>query len=125
MITTDFAENYIMHDSLIDKVEILENGSTIALWIDFAFWMQNGYNEKDPETGTIKVTFHGVTDSVIPENVNWDEISILEMKLDGDSIVFALINDMTDDYLEIMIRADHVTVTIEENGDDQNARIDA
>ncbi len=125
MTTTDFAANYIMHDSLIDKVDILENGSTIALWIGFAFWMQNGYNEKDPETGIIKVTFHGVTDSVIPQNVNWDEISILEMKKDGDSIVFALINDLTDDYLEIMIRADHVTVTIEENGDDQNDQIDA
>ena len=116
MTIAEFVNRYNLHDSLIDKVEILENGSTIALWIDFAFWMQNGYDEKDPETGMIIVTFHGVTDSVIPENVNWDEISILELKKDGDSIVFALMNDMTDDYLEININADHVTV--EEKGDD-------
>ncbi len=118
MTTNDFVANYIMHDSLIDKVEILENGSTIVLWIDFAFWMQSGYNEKDPETGTIKVTFHGVTNCLIPENVNWDEISILDMKMNGDSIIIALINDMTDDFLEIIINANHVTVTVEENDDD-------
>ena len=118
MTSSEFVSNYIMHDSLIDRVQILENGSTIVLWIDFAFWMQNGYNEKDPETGIIKVTFHGVTNRVIPENVNWDEISILEMKMDGDNIVFALVNDMTDDYLEIIINANHVTVTVEESNND-------
>ena len=118
MTLTDFVANYIMHDSLIDKIEILENGSTIALWIDFAFWMQNGYKENDPETGVIKVAFHGVTNFVIPENVNWDEVSILETKVDGDCIVFALINDMTDDYLEIIITADHVSVEVENNTND-------
>ena len=118
MTLPDFIANYIMHDSFIDKVEILENGSTIALWIDFAFWMQNGYKENDPETGVIKVIFNGVTNYSIPENVNWDEISILEMKMDGECIVFAMINDMTDDYLEININADHVSVEVEDNGND-------
>lgn len=118
MTTADFVANYIMHDSLIDKIEILENGSKIVLWIDFAFWMQNGYSENNPETGIIKVTFHGVSNYMIPENVDWDEISILEMKLEGYSVKFALINDMTDDYLEININADHVSVTVEGNGND-------
>ena len=119
MTTADFVANYIMHDSLIDKIEILENGSKIVLWIDFAFWMQNGYSENNPETGIIKVTFHGVSNYMIPENADWDEISILEMKLEGYSVKFALINDMTDDYLEININADHVSVTVEGNGNDQ------
>jgi len=118
MKITDFVAKYIMHDSLIDKVAILENGTTIVLWIDFAFWMQNGYYEKDPETGIIKVTFHDVSEYIIPENVNWDEISILEMKDDGDGIKFALINDITDDYLEINIKTDHVSVEVEDNNND-------
>ena len=112
MTKEDFVANFIMHDSLIDKVEILENGSTIVLWIDFAFWMQNGYNETDPETGTLKVTFFDVTNYEIPKNVNWDEVSILDMKLAGDHIRFELINDMTDDYLEININADHVSTMV-------------
>ena len=114
MTIKDFVANYIMHDSLIDKVEILENGSTIVLWIDFAFWMQEDYNENDPETGSLKVTFKNVIHYMIPENVNWDEISILESKTDGDYIKFALINDMTDDYLEISIKADSVFTAVVE-----------
>ena len=62
----------------------------------------------------LNVTFHGVTNYVIPENVNWDEISIFEMKMDGGRIKFALMNDMTDDYLEIVINANQVsTIRIE------------
>ena len=116
MTIKEFVANYYMHDSLIDKAEILENGSTIILWIDFAFWMQEWYNENDPETGIIKVTFHGVSGYTIPENVNWNEISILNMDMEEDGVKFALSNDMTDDYLEISINADSVSVDVEENG---------
>ena len=120
MTITDFVANYIMYDSLIYKVEILENGSTIVLWIDFAFWMQNGYNETDPETGTLKVSFFRVTGYEIPENVNWEEVSILDMKLDGEQIIFALMNDMTNDYLEIIINADHVSTTVDNDMEQNN-----
>ena len=113
MTISDFAANYIMHDSLIEKIEIYENESRIVLWIDFAFWMQNGYSEKDPETGIIKVTFYGVSDYRIPENVNWDEISILEMKQEERGVKFAFVNDITDDYLELHIHAEHVSVAAE------------
>ena len=71
--------------------------------------MQNGYNESNPETGTLKVTFLDVTDFTIPENVNWDEISILEMKIDDDTLKLELINDITDDYLEIKIKVNEVS----------------
>ena len=112
MTITDFVANYIMHDSLIDRVEILENGSTIILWIDFAFWMQNWYKETDPETGMLKVTFQGVSNYLIPANADWNDISILEAKIDGDHVIFALINDMTDEDLEIMIHAESVSATV-------------
>jgi len=68
----DFAEKYIMHDSLINSVEVLNEGNTIVMSTDFAFWMQKGYNETDPETGTLKITFCDVSSYVIPENVDWN-----------------------------------------------------
>ena len=58
MTALDFVKKYIMHDSLISSVEVLDVGRTIVLLIDFAFWMQVGYNETDPETGILKATPH-------------------------------------------------------------------
>ena len=110
MTAKDFVNNYVMHDSLIDNVEILYGGDTVVLWVDFAFWMQKGYNEADPETGMLKVTFSGVSKCIIPEDVNWNEISILETCIDNGNIKFSLMNDMTDAYLEIIISSDNVTV---------------
>ena len=111
MTSSEFVSGYNMHDSLIDKVEVLDDGSTIVLWIDFAFWMQNGYKDTEPETGTLKVVFHNVKDFSIPKDADWNEISILETVIDCDAVKFNLMNDMTDDYLEIIISAESITAT--------------
>ncbi len=109
MLVKDFISNYDMHDSLIDKLEIQEN-NTIIITIDFAFWMQAGYNESDPETGPLIVTFINVSNYQIPENVSWDEVSILDMHSSDNKIIFFLNNDLTDDYLEIVIECNEITV---------------
>lgn len=109
MNLNDFVNNYILHDSLIDKIELLGDNTTIVLWLDFAFWMQKDYNETAPETGILKVTFSDVSSYLIPENVNWNEISILETTIENGNIKFLLINDMTDEPLEIIICAGNVT----------------
>jgi hypothetical protein len=108
MTALDFVKKYIMHDSLISSVEVLDVGRTIVLLIDFAFWMQVGYNETDPETGILKVTFSDVTDYNIPEDVDWNEISILEATASGNTVKFSLMNDMTDVYLELIICSGHI-----------------
>ena len=108
MTALDFVKNYIMHDSLIDSVEILDAGRTIVLLIDFAFWMQSGYNETDSETGLLKVTFSNVSDYSIPEGADWNEISILEAVASGNTVKFSLMNDMTDAYLELSICSKHI-----------------
>ncbi|MCR4606070.1 MAG: hypothetical protein K5639_08750 [Eubacterium sp.] len=113
MSIKDFVENYIMHDSLIDSVNISDDGTKIEVQIDFAFWMQKNYVESDPETGIISVVFAGVTYYEVPKSVNWDEISILETKMENQYVKFLLINDMTDDYLEMVISAEEVSVQAE------------
>ena len=113
MTGSEFVAHYIMHDSLIDSVEVKEDGTRIVLMIDFAFWMQNGYKESDPETGSIKVTFNDVSYYDVPDDADWNEISILETRLENGQIIFALMNDMTDDYLELVIESNNVGVEIE------------
>ena len=110
MTSSEFVANYIMHDSLIDSVEVQEDGTRVVFIIDFAFWMQEGYKESDPETGSIKVTFNDVSYYDVPEDADWNEISILETRLENGRIIFALMNDMTDDYLEIIIESSSVDV---------------
>ena len=82
------------------------------LLIDFAFWMQEHYREGDPETGLIKVVFKNVRSFQIPPNTEWGETSILEMGEEDRYVRFWLINDMTDDSLEILIETDEVEVRI-------------
>ena len=103
MTAQEFAQKYIMHDSLIESVEILNGGREIVLMIDFAFWMQIGYNAADQETGPLKVTFNDVSEFSIPENVKWNEISILDAAASGNTVKFSLMNDMTDACSELTI----------------------
>lgn len=112
MTARDFVKNYILHDSLIDSVEVLDDGMTIILLIDFAFWMQPGYRETDPETGALKVTFRDVAKCNLPENINWDETSILDTTVSGETVTFKLLNDMTDAYSELTIRSNNILAEI-------------
>ena len=113
MTNTEFVAHYIMHDSLIDSVDVQEKDMRIVLIIDFAFWMQEDYKDSDPETGLIKVTFNDVSSYDVPKDADWNEISILETSLDDGRIKFALMNDMTDDYLELIIESNNIDVEIE------------
>jgi hypothetical protein len=108
MTAQEFVRKYILHDSLIESVEVLSGGKTIVLMIDFAFWMQPGYNTANPETGTLKVTFDDVSECSIPENVKWNEISILDAVASGNTVKFSLMNDMTDACSELTICSNRI-----------------
>ena len=112
MTRTEFVTMYNMHDSLVEAVDVTEAGKAIEILIDFAFWMQEHYREGDPETGLIKVVFKNVRSFQIPPNTEWGETSILEMGEEDRYVRFLLINDMTDDSLEILIETDEVEVRI-------------
>ena len=110
MTLEKFVDDYNMHDSLIDSITVEENGNTVRILIDFAFWMQDHYQESDPETGPLEVCFQNVSRYDHPENLPLEEISILKTFIREGSIVFALLNDVTDEYFEIQIVADEVIV---------------
>ena len=108
MTAQEFVRKNILHDSLIESVEVLNDGRTIVLMIDFAFWMQPEYNAAEPETGTLKVTFDDVSEFSIPQNIMWNEISILDTAASGNTVKFSLMNDMTDACSELTISSSRI-----------------
>ena len=110
MIPEAFVNRYDFHDSIIDSVATESNGTVIRMIIDFAFWMQEDYREEHAETGPLAVSFYGVTEYDCPEQLPLEEISILKASFQDGSIIFALLNDMTDEYYEIRIKAKDITV---------------
>ncbi len=110
MTAHDFVKNYYMHDSLIDNIEVLDNGRTIVFWVDFSYFMQEEYKDGDPDTGTLKITFCDVSDYSIPENVNWEDTSILDSFDLGQKVKFNIVNDDTDDFIEVIICSNRILV---------------
>ena len=110
MTPETFVNNYNLHDSILNSVAIENNGSIIRMIIDFAFWMQEDYDEAHPETGLLAVSFINVTEYDYPDQLSLEETSILKASLQDDCIIFALLNDMTDEYYELRIKAQEVFV---------------
>ena len=110
MTIQDFVTKYNLHDSLIDAVLYNGDANTVEMHINFAFWMQEWYTEDMDETGILKVMFNNVNLFDCPNDVPWEQISIIQATVKGDTIKFALMNDITDGYLEIMIKCNSISV---------------
>ena len=111
MTAIDLITKFTFHDSLITGVDAINNGSIIKMQIDFAFWMQPGYKDTDPETGLILLTFSNVSKSQIP-STKWEETSILDVIARDEYVVFSLINEFTDESLEIKIQSNDIEISI-------------
>lgn len=110
MTTQEFINKYDFHDSLIDEVTFDKANNKVILHADFAYWRQEWYIENMPETDKLIVVFHGVRNFVCPTDASWEQISIIQASLDSDSVKFALMNDMTDEYLEIIIKCESICI---------------
>ena len=108
MKINDFVEKYIMHDSLITS--ITNDKNSVRMIIDFAFWMQPGFSEGSPETGPLEVDFLNATRFECPENIPLDQVSILKTSCEENTIRFSMLNDITNEYFEIVIEAESVSV---------------
>lgn len=108
MEIAEFATKYNMHDSLIDDLSFSNN--VLNMTIDFAFWMQNWYVPGSPETAPLRLTFKNVSLYQCADDIPLDKVSILDTSFENNIFKFSLINDMTDEYLEIIIVASEVIV---------------
>ena len=122
MTLTELREKYYFHDSSLEKIEYDAAGKTLALTIEFCFWMQNWYDKTTPTNGVIRLTFEGVSlfeyDDTIADRIFSDELDseIRDAELDGDgclsffSVEYAYDSDCDDIYWQLKIKADNVEV---------------
>ena len=53
MKINELLNKYTFHDSLLENISYDKENSKLTLTIDFCFWMQNDYDESQPETGNM------------------------------------------------------------------------
>jgi len=112
MTLHDFVQNYNLHDSFFEGIEYFAENQTVKMQINFAFWMQDGYKDGEPETGVIEVRFYGVTEYMCPPEFDCEQLGILQTEEINDGVKFMLCNDVTDDFAEITINAKTVEVAV-------------
>lgn len=102
-------DNYIFHDSLVEKIEYDANKKEVVINIDFCAWMQEDYNDDLPETKNIKVIFMNVIEfDGLTGDV--DDFSILDVSYSNGIVVISMLDDFHDKYYEVRITADTVTL---------------
>ncbi len=112
MTLSEFVEEYYLHDSNIEKVEYVSTTKTVLLEINFAFWMQEWYNEKDqPESGMIRIVFHNVDKYDCGKgNPTGPFVTILKSELKGRRLVISLFDNYVNKGFEMIIDAETVEV---------------
>lgn len=111
MYIEDFLSTYELHDSLLTKVAV--NGSTLELTIDFCYWMQDGYQESDPETGTINLSFVRISEYSGPSG-DINEFSILRAEYHNGIFTLLLLDDFNNKSYTLCFRSksDSITITV-------------
>lgn len=112
MTIKEFIQNYNLHDSLLEKIDYDEETATVNLYVDFCYWQQNNYTDEMPETGNIVIKFIGCTLlHYSPYQINSDEISKVVSNKENE-IVLTVFNDLSENYIEIIINASSVSVQV-------------
>lgn len=113
MTIESFVKHYNLHDSYITSVEYSVDSHCVLLLIDFAFWMQESYKDGEPENGIIQVEFQDV-DQYLCEggDPTGAFVGILGSEYSDGSFILKLLDDETNEYFEMNIKASSVTVTI-------------
>ena len=95
MTIKELLRKYQFHDSMLEDIQTL-NDHSVVLTIDVCLWMQDSYQETDPETQTQRFIFDGVT------LCEYDEYDI-----DSDTIIEAQILDAQTLELIVLHDDDH------------------
>jgi len=105
MKINDLLKRYTFHDSLLENIDYDENNNKLILTIDFCLWMQNDFDETQPETAPIKLIFTDI-DKYDGLKGDIDSYSILKTSYDNDILTFSLSNDVK--YYEISFKTENV-----------------
>ena len=115
MTISEFAERYNLHDSFIEHAEYAEQRRKVILRICCALWMQQDYSEGTPETGSLTVTFRGVTSySCNTDEPDGEFVGILRTTVNGEhTFEMVLLDEATDEIYEMRIAADDIDAVVD------------
>lgn len=103
----ELVERYYFHDSLIENISYIPDQNKVIMLIDFCYWLQPNYNPGSKETGMIELTFLEV-ELYKNQVTSYESDSILEVHAKNNEIVFCILNDRTQCYYEVVIKAQAV-----------------
>lgn len=112
MTIKNFISNYELHDSLLEKVTYNTESSELILSIDFCYWMQENYDNEEPETGMINIIFKNVFEFSGFEG-ECDDYSILHTKFIDGKISMGVLDDFSNEYYTITFYADEVIINLD------------
>ena len=111
MTLSEFQNRYYMHDSYFDSIEYNEKEKSVDMIINFAYWMQEWYEDGKPENGLLSCSFYDVSIyDYSGDEIDYNMVSILKTEVADNTIVFALGDDINDEYYELKITAKSVQV---------------
>lgn len=111
MTIESFVRQYNLHDSYITKIHHDSTQQLLTIHINFAFWMQEFYEEGTPENGMILLRFSNVREFLCNEGDPAGAfVGILGSEYRDNRLVIKLLDDETNAYFELAICADSVEV---------------
>ena len=107
MNISEFLSTYNLHDSLISLIKLAD--TKLIMTVDFCYWMQNGYDESEPETGIIKLTFEGVS-NYTGITGELDDFSILDVMYNNGVVTFTVCDDYNDISYQLQFSSNSLSV---------------
>lgn len=110
MKISDFVNRYYLHDSYFESVKYDNNNHILYMVVNFAYWMQDWYNDSMPENGRLSLIFNNVSEYFIDDaEVNCETMGIVKATADHNNILIVL-DDIEDNYYQMHITAESVDI---------------
>lgn len=109
MLINEFLLTHELHDSLLTKAVI--KGDNLELTVDFCYWMQNEYQESNPDTGTIHLFFNKISEYSGPSG-EIDDFSILAANYVDSTFTLLLLDDFNNQSYTLSFKSKSNSVSI-------------
>lgn len=110
MTMAEFTTKYVLHDSIIEAFDYDDKNTKVIITVNFCFWLQEDYNESDPENGLLKFTFNHVSNLKYDNDVDFSNASILKTDENDGTVIITLLDDLSGECYELSFSADNVEI---------------
>ncbi len=100
-------EKYSFHDSTIERINYNSIKNVLTITIDFCYWMQNGFVDRNKENGLVDLVFNDVYeyDNLLGDIDSFTILDILEI---SKGIKFNIIDAYNQKYYNLSIECSDI-----------------